>query len=242
MENNMKIRIGTSGWSYEHWDKAFYGETPASKRLPYYARHFDTVEINTTFYHLPTIKAVKNWAGEVPKSFIFSVKASRFITHVKRLKDCKESLDLFYRQIRHLGKKLGPILFQLPPSMKKDPERLKNFIKLLKPKHKYVFEFRSPTWYDEEIFSILRKNKIAFCISDLDGKLSPLEITADFVYIRLHGPKSAYRGSYGKRRLTTWTKRIAGWPHEKNIYVYFDNDEKGYAIRDAITLLSLLQK
>lgn len=234
-----KIHIGTSGWGYADWD--FYGDLPDSKRLSFYAKTFKTVEVNTTFYHLPTAKTVKNWDSQVPKSFLFSIKASRYITHIKRLNDARESLSLLYRRIRYLDKKLGPILFQLPPSFHKDMERLEGFVRLLKPKHKYVFEFRSPTWFDDEVYAYLKKNKIALCISDLNGLLSPQEVTANFVYIRLHGPAKAYQGKYGKKRLTSWAQKIQDWvKKKKTVYIYFDNDQKGYAVEDAKTLATLL--
>jgi len=234
------IWIGTSGWSYAHWDQVFYSGIPPNQRLNHYAHIFKTVEVNTTFYHLVNKKTVKHWVLQVPRRFIFSVKASRYITHIKRLKDCAKSLRLVYQEIRPFGKKLGPILFQLPPSFEKNIERLKNFIDLLKPRYKYVFEFRSSSWYDQEVYDLLKKKKIALCISDLDGYLSPIELTADFVYIRLHGPAKAYQGRYGRRALITWAQRIKKWK-QKNLYIYFDNDEKGYAVQDAQELLHILK-
>lgn len=238
---NKKLYIGTSGWSYYHWKDNFYPPDLATKKwLEYYSEFFDTVEINTTFYHLPLKSSVINWHEKVSKKFLFSVKVSRYITHLKRLIDCEESLNLFYESITELYHKQGPILFQLPPSFKMDEKRLEQFLKLLDPNYKYVFEFRNDSWYTETIYEVLRKRNIALCISDLNGKLSPEEITSDFTYLRLHGPKKAYKGSYGSQ-LKTWSKKFSNWLSEGiGIYCYFDNDEKAYAIKDAMTLKKML--
>lgn len=237
-----KIYIGTSGWSYKHWDEVFYPEyVKENERLKFYGAQFNTVEINTTFYHLPKEKAVKNWRESVSSDFIFSVKASRYITHVKRLKDPQEGLLHFYQAIRFLKEKTGPILFQLPPSFEKDLVRFTSFLKELKKKFRYTFEFRNKSWFCDEVYEELYKHNCALCISDLDGYLSPLEVTSDFVYLRLHGPRLAYKGAYGKRRLLTWKKRIKAWNETgKDVYCYFDNDEKSYAIQDAHMLNELL--
>lgn len=237
-----KIHIGTSGWYYEHWNENFYPEdVKSNERLPYYAQHFKTVEINTTFYHLPKETTIDKWIKDVPKNFVFSVKASQYITHRKRLKDAKESTELFFQRIAPLGKHLGPILFQLSPSFKMNFERLETFIQHLPSKYQYVFEFRHSSWFVDDIYHILKRNKIGLCITDLGGKISPEEVTADFVYIRLHGPQHVYRGSYGPARLKTWLKKILNWEKEKkSVYCYFDNDEKGYAIQDAKTIQEFL--
>lgn len=244
MKKNL-IYIGTSGWSYRHWDKVFYPEDlKAADHLPFYTNYFSTVEVNTTFYRLPAETMVKNWVLRTPKDFIFSVKANGYITHRKRLIDPEESLERFYDSIKPLVKKLGPILFQLPPSFKKDEERLKTFISYLKPNFKYVFEFRHDTWYCDSVYDCLNESNIALCITDLKGHLSPLEITADFVYLRLHGPtKKAYSDSYPEKTLKDWQKRFLEWDKQGlNIYSYFDNDEKGYAVRDALRLKKFLEK
>lgn len=236
-----KIYIGTSGWSYEHWI-AFYSNVPPDKRLNYYSKFFNSVELNTTFYHLPKASTIKNWGLQAPRGFIFSAKASRFITHIKKLKDCALALKQFYKAISGLKNKLGPILFQLPPSLAQDLPRLETFISLLNPKYKYTFEFRSQTWFEEDVFELLKKNKIALCISDLKGELSPMEITSNFIYIRLHGPKKAYQGNYSKAALKSWQKRLEKWAHKYSVYIYFDNDEKGYAVQDAQILRKMINK
>jgi uncharacterized protein YecE (DUF72 family) len=237
-----KLFIGTSGWSYEHWKDLFYPDIPTTKWLPYYSEHFDTVEINTTFYHFPKEKTLKHWYEVVPKKFLFSVKANRLITHRKRLHECKELLSIFFKGTTLLKEKLGPILFQLPPSFKQNLNRLQEFIQELRPHFQYVFEFRHESWFNDATYDILRKSNIALCITDLGGHLSPLVVTADFVYIRLHGPQIPYSGSYGKQRLLQWKKRILTWiKQKKSVYIYFDNDEKSYAVQDAKTLKSLMK-
>lgn len=236
-----KIHIGTSGWSYEHWKDNFYPEGLATRKwLPYYAENFKTVEINSTFYRMPRETTVQNWIKAVPENFIFSVKASRYITHLKRLHDCQESVDYLYSTIKHFKEKLGPILFQLPPSFKMNQERLEEFLTWIDPDHLAVFEFRHESWFVEEIYALLRKQNLGLCITDLGGHLSPEVITADFTYIRLHGPKKAYQGTYGPKGIAEWDAKVKKWSKKVDVYCYFDNDEKGYAIQDAKSLLELL--
>lgn len=239
---NQDIYIGTSGWFYFHWE-SFYRDLPSEKWLHFYAKHFTTVEINSTYYHLPTEKTVKHWASRTPKDFIFSVKMSRYVTHVKKLKDYGDGIDKFLQAIAPLKSKLGPILFLLPPSYQINYELLEATLSVLPKNHQYVFEFRNSSWHVPEVYALLRKYKVGWCISDLNGKLSPIEITAPFVYVRLHGPKSAYKGVYSIQTLKKWAKRIQEWNAQGlSVYFYFDNDEKGYAIQDATKLINILQK
>lgn len=232
MSKSSKIHIGTSGWSYVHWKENFYPQKLKSTDwLHYYSQNFSTVEVNTTFYHTPKKETVQKWVSEVPKHFKFSVKASQYLTHRKRLHDCEESLQFFYQSIENFEDKIGPILFQLPPSFKINKERLEGFIHLLSNQYSYTFEFRHPTWFIDEIYNLLTKNQIALCITDLNGQLTPEEITSNFTYIRLHGPKKAYQGSYGTAQLKKWKDKIKNY--KVSVYCYFDNDEKGYAIQDA---------
>lgn len=241
-EHSPHLYIGTSGWSYSDWQDTFYPQNiKTNEWLNHYSHEFSTVEINTTFYHTPRVKTLVNWYEQVPFEFTFSVKANRFITHLKRLKDCKESVDYFYDNVKHLKTKIGPILFQLPPSFKNNKDLLSEFISNLKQENKHVFEFRHISWFTKEIYDLLNQNSIGLCITDLNGVLSPEEVTTDFTYIRLHGPQKAYKGSYGKSKLNTWKKKIEKWISSKiSVYCYFDNDEKGYAIQDAKTLKSLI--
>lgn len=239
------IRIGTSGFHYKHWIGPFYPpKTPASKMLGFYLQHFDTVELNNSFYRLPTTEAFDAWREATPANFIFAVKASRFITHNKKLKDPEHALDNLLPRAAHLGPKLGPILFQLPPHWRVNPERLENVLEILPRDLRYTFEFRELSWITPAIISILTKFNAAFCIYELAGYHSPLHITADFAYVRLHGPsRGKYQGSYSKERLNFWARQIETWARNlKAIYIYFDNDQHGYAAANALTLKSMLSQ
>lgn len=209
--------------------------------MQYYAQDFDTVEINNTFYKLPTIKTIQRWKEEVPKDFIFSVKMSRYITHSKRLKNPRKSLDKFFNRIKYLKGKMGPILIQLPPHWSLNFERLESFMKDLPRGYRYAFEFREESWLCEDVFRLLKKHNHALCLYDLEGMETEKILTADFVYIRLHGPKKAYRGSYSSRKLAEWAKDLKKWKRKK-IFCYFDNDEKGYAPQNALTLMKKLNQ
>jgi uncharacterized protein YecE (DUF72 family) len=242
----MKVHIGTSGWHYKHWlDDVFYpaGTRPA-QMFEFFARHFDTVEINNSFYHLPSAQTFDNWRDSSPPGFLFAVKASRFITHMKKLKDPVRSSEKFFLVAERLGKKLGPILFQLPPRWKVNLERFEEFVQSLPSGHSYVFEFREPTWLVPEVFKLLRQYDAALCIHDFEEMKVPLELTADFTYIRFHGPTSArYFGSYSTPQLKTWAQRIVGWRRElKAVYVYFNNDPGGEAVKNALELKRLVNE
>lgn len=227
--------IGTSGWSYPHWKGPFYpADLPNARLLDYYCRHFRTVEINNAFYHLPSETAVDQWRETTPRDFLFAAKASRYLTHMKKLKDPEAGLATFFDRMTRLGKKLGPILYQLPPRWRCNPERLAGFLNVLPAGHRHAFEFRDESWINDDILDLLRKHQAAFCIYELAGYRSPLHVTADFVYIRLHGPDGAYQGKYDGRTLAAWARRIRTWLDEgKDVYCYFDNDEAGYAVENA---------
>lgn len=239
-----KVHIGTSGWFYEHWIGPFYPEDLSSKKfLSYYMQHLASVEINRTFYSLMKKKVFEEYADLSASSFIFAVKASRFITHVKRLRSPKRPLRRLLGRLEGLGKHLGPILFQLPPHWKVNLKRLEEFLKALPKGHRYAFEFRDPSWINDEVVSLLKRYRAAFCIYEFDDYLSPCFVTANFVYIRLHGPSSAYSGNYSRKELQKWARFIrkeagAG----KDVYCYFDNDEAGYAAENALTLSKILKK
>lgn len=237
------IYIGTSGWSYKHWVDTFYPkEIKAKDQFQYYRTYFDTVEINNTFYRLPKKETFMNWEKEVPDDFRFVIKASRYITHMKKLHDPEQSTLLFLEHAALLKKKLGAILFQLPPYMKADYLLLQNFLKQLPKDYRYVFEFRNVDWYQDKIYQLLKDYNCSFCIYELDGHTSPIEITADFVYLRLHGPGKKYQGSYSIDDLQKWAQLCREWLKTKDVFVYFDNDEKGYAAFNAIKLKELMQK
>jgi uncharacterized protein YecE (DUF72 family) len=233
----VKIWIGTSGWHYKHWLGVFYPPgTSAGEMLQFYARHFDTVEINNSFYRLPAATTFDTWRESSPPEFCFAVKGSRFITHMKKLKDPESSSEKFFLAADRLEEKLGPILFQLPPRWKLNLERLSEFLEALPKEHKYVFEFRDASWHVPAVFEVLRKYRAAFCIHDFEEMNVPSEITADFAYIRFHGPTSAkYWGSYSERQLEAWAERIAGW-RVSAVYAYFNNDPGGEAVKNALTL------
>jgi uncharacterized protein YecE (DUF72 family) len=240
----MKIHIGTSGWHYRHWlEGVFYppGTKPA-QMFQFYAQHFDTVEINNSFYHLPSAKTFDNWRDSSPAKFLFAVKASRFITHMKKLKDPVPSSEKFFLVADRLGRKRGPILFQLPPRWKLNTDRLSEFLESLPAKHKYVFEFRDETWLVPEVYALLRRHKAAFCIHDFSDMKVPHEITANFTYIRFHGPTTAkYFGSYSTDQLRVWAERIAYWSRDLSaIYVYFNNDPGGEAVKNGLELKRLI--
>jgi uncharacterized protein YecE (DUF72 family) len=238
------IRIGTSGWHYPHWRGPFYPEKlPASKMLEFYAQYFDTVELNNTFYRLPREKGLESWRDTAPRGFLFAAKGSRYLTHMKKLKDPEPGIEKFFARIDRLGRKLGPIVFQLPPNWEANPERLEGFLEALPPRRRYAFELRNPTWHTREIYRILRRHHAAFCIFEIAGFQSGFEITANYTYVRLHGPDGAYQGSYSPQALKAWADRIRGWQQDlRAVYVYFDNDEAGYAAANALALKRLLDR
>jgi len=244
MIRKKNIHIGTSGWHYKHWKGTFYpADTKDKDQLSRYIEHFTTVEINNSFYRLPSPDTFTSWRNSVPKGFLFVVKVSRFITHMKKLKDVTEALQLFLTNASHLKEKLGPVLFQLPPGWNCNTERLSDFLNHLPKGYRYVFEFRNHTWYDESVYELLKQHNCAFCIYELDHHLSPLKVTADFVYVRLHGPEGKYQGSYTKRQLSTWAKRMKQWSDSgKDVFFYFDNDQEGYAGFNAETLQAYFAK
>ena len=243
MRGKSKIHIGTSGWNYNHWQGPFYpNDLPSSKWLGFYAERFHTVEINNSFYQLPPVKTFESWRDSTPDGFFFAVKASRYMTHMKKLKDPEEPVKRFFANVRGLGKKTGPILFQLPPHWKCNPDRLESFLEALPGTNRYTFEFRDGSWWTNEVYELLSRHKAAFCIYDLAGQQSPKEVTASFVYVRLHGPEGAYQGRYGPKRLGGWMGAFAAWARQgKEVYCYFDNDQAGYAAQDALRMVEMLE-
>jgi uncharacterized protein YecE (DUF72 family) len=236
------IWIGTSGFHYKHWVGNFYPpRLPAARMLEHYLQHFDTVELNNTFYQLPKEKSLASWRDSTPPHFHFAVKGSRFITHMKKLRNAEEGLERFLGAVTVLEPKLGPILFQLPPHWEVNAERLSEFLQILPPYLRSVFEFRNPTWNTPVIYDLLSRHNAAYCVFDLAGYLSPVEVTADFAYLRLHGPGGKYQGSYDDEALGRWADTITAWRRKLSaVYVYFDNDDSGYAPKDALRLKSLL--
>jgi len=233
-----KYYIGTSGWVYRHWRDVFYPSKLAqSKWLEFYTRHFPTVELNNSFYRLPTEKAFSNWRDTSPEGFVYAVKVSRFITHIKRLKDVQEPVETFLGRARHLGQKLGPLLYQLPPNMHRNDERLDAFLALLPKGLRHVVEFRHESWLDEGVFDILRRHNVGFCVFDMPDLPCPLVATADFAYIRFHGSTGLYWSCYSDEELEDWAQKISGLGKKLDtVYIYFNNDAEGFAIKNARTL------
>lgn len=237
------VRIGTSGWHYDHWIGEVYPDhLDRCELLEYYSDLFGTVEINNSFYSMPSAETLRSWSGTVPNGFVFSMKASRYITHMKKLTDPEEPVGRFLERADVLDYRLGPILFQLPPRWRCNPTRLAEFLQILPEDRRYAMEFRDESWFCGEVYSLLEKHGVAFCIYQLAGQQSPREITADFVYVRLHGPGEAYRGSYSDRDLQGWAGAVSSWDGgARDVFLYFDNDERGYAARDALRLKEMLE-
>jgi uncharacterized protein YecE (DUF72 family) len=232
------IRIGTSGWVYKDWKGPFYPpEVRAKDWLAYYASRFTTTEINGSFYRLPGEAAVAGWAERAPPGFVYAGKASRFITHNKKLKDVAESVALVFGRMDPLGDHFGPVLFQLPPQLRADRERLAGFLKLLPRRRRCTVEFRHPSWYAPAILALLAEHDVALCLSDHHAAPAPWEVTASFLYVRGHGPSGRYFGRYGEPVLADWAGRIAAFGGDA--YVYFDNDIKSAAPQDADRLAAL---
>jgi len=202
------IHIGTSGWSYPNWRELFYPRgLKMGDWLGFYARHFATVELNASFYRLPTPAMVERWSAATPRGFVFAVKAWRAITHERRLADCREQLATFLARVQPLGTKAGPILFQLPPRFPADPARLAKFLAGLPPNHRYAFEFRDPSWWRDDVYGLLAERGASFVCFDLAGLRSPRLATGPQAYVRLHGHERRYRGGYPGAVLAGW----AGW-------------------------------
>ncbi len=242
MPAGCQFHVGTSGWHYKHWLGDFYPKKfSPGKMFSWYAREFHTVEINNSFYRLPEERTFQNWNAQAPPGFIFAVKASRFITHIKRLRDAADSIDLFLSRAKPLGTTLGPVLFQLPPNWKLNLGRLAEFLDILPKKYKYVVEFRDLSWCVPQVYDLLRTHNVAFCVHDWRDMPWPKELTADFTYLRFHGSGSCYGGNYPDQHLRSWSNLLESWnPQLREAFIYFNNDIGGHAIRNARTLRSLL--
>ncbi|HUQ23549.1 MAG TPA: DUF72 domain-containing protein [Gaiellaceae bacterium] len=237
-------RIGCSGWNYDSWRHGvFYPERcPARLWLEYYARPFDTVEVNATFYRLPTAKAVQGWVEQTPDDFVITIKMSRYVTHVKRLRELAPSMELFYGRIEPLVRspKLGPVLWQLPPTFKRDDDRLAQALTQLPP-GRHAFEFRHPTWFASEVMELLRAHGVALVIGDRPEvhAFQTHELTADWTFVRFHAGTRGRRGNYSESELRDWAARIRSWPI-REAFVYFNNDWEGFAPHNALRLKELL--
>ncbi len=235
------VRIGCSGWQYRHWRGNFYPvELSSSRWLEYYAERFNTVEINNTFYRLPEAPTFAAWSRRVPRGFVYAVKASRYLTHMKKLKDPEEPIARFFTRARRLSTTFGPVLYQLPPRWPVNVERFTAFLRALPRGSRHAVEFRDPSWYTDDIFALMEKHRVALCLHDMQGSASGMRAIGPFVYVRFHGVQK-YSGSYSDEALERW----ATWLSERvkdgrRIYAYFNNDTGGHAPRDAARLRTLL--
>jgi uncharacterized protein YecE (DUF72 family) len=238
------IRIGCSGWNYAHWrNGVFYPpRLPPSRWLEYYAERFDTVEVNATFYRLPKRDAVAHWVEQSPNGFLFAVKASRYLTHIKRLLDLDQGLGRFYERIEPLveSPKLGPVLWQLPANFHRDDERLAAALDRLPP-GRHCFEFRHESWFAPETYELLRRRGVALVIGDTPERpFQTHEWTAGWTFLRFHGGRRGARGNYSEGELREWAERIGGWRRRGDVFAYFNNDWEGFAPRNALRLEELL--
>jgi uncharacterized protein YecE (DUF72 family) len=232
-----EVRIGCSGWQYRHWRGTFYPpDLPQLRWFDYYASQFDTVEINNTFYRLPEATTFAAWNKRAPAGFLYAVKASRFITHMKKLKDPVDPLEQLFSRARSLGSTFGPVLYQLPPRWKLDIDRLNTFLRSLPKRRRHAIEFRDPSWYTDEVFALLTHHRVALCLHDMAGSATGLMAVGPFVYVRFHGPRK-YSGRYEERVLDDWAMWLASQLRDgRSVFAYFNNDVGGHAPRDAIRL------
>lgn len=237
------IFVGTSGWNYPHWAGGVFYPAALSegKWLEYYAEFFNAVELNVTFYRLVQKKTFENWRIRTPKDFCFAAKGSRIITHIKKFKTSKEPLDLFTNNVSGLKEKLGAVLWQLPPAFKKDLKLLEAFLKLLKKRQRQAFEFRNESWFDEEVYSLLKKYNAALCIAHSGRFPCVKEVTADFLYLRFHGSESLYSSNYSDKELREWAGFVGKY-RDKDIFAFFNNDACAYAIKNALKFKEFLEK
>lgn len=236
MKLNQAIYIGTSGWQYGHWRGIFYPtDLKYSDWLLYYCKHFSTLEINVTFYRDVRPSTFQKWYSQTPENFLFSIKLSRQITHFKKLRINRDLIDSFLNKVNFFKEKLGIILIQLPPSLKFEENLIKDFISLLDKSYKYTIEPRNISFLNDKFYNILKENNIALCVADSAGRYPYFEeITADFIYIRLHGSQRLYASDYTDEELIKWAQKIKAW--NKTTFVYFDNDFMGYAVKNALKL------
>jgi uncharacterized protein YecE (DUF72 family) len=238
---NASVRIGTSGWQYRHWAGSFYpAGLPQDRWLEHYVTHFDTVELNNPFYRLPEGSVFEAWARRVPPGFKFAVKASRYLTHVRRLRDPEEPLERLWVRARRLGDRLGPVLYQLPPRWNTNHERLRIFLDAL-PDEAQALEFRDRGWYGAETARLLEEAGVALCLHDMEGSATDPRPVGPFVYVRFHGSGTRYGGRYPHQRLSAWADRIIRWSkHGLPVWAYFNNDIGGHAFRDADRLRAMV--
>lgn len=246
----MEKFIGTSGYNYAHWEEGVFYPQGLHRQefLPYYCQYFNSVELNVTFYRLPSEKVFISWRKRTPSSFKFVIKGSRFITHIKRLKDVRSSLELFYKRAFSLENKLILTLWQFPASFKLELGRLKEFVRLIK-KNKvakgllHAFEFRDNSWFSSSVFSLLEENNMSLCIADSPVWNSVEILTADFLYLRFHGGRVLYGSEYSEEELTCWKEKVKTWQGKiKKLFAFFNNDAYGFAVKNALRFKELLSE
>jgi uncharacterized protein YecE (DUF72 family) len=233
------VWVGCSGWNYPHWRERVYPKgLPARRWLEHYATLFDTVEVNNTFYRLPSTSSVAGWVDRTPEKFVFTVKASRYLTHIKRLTDLGRGVERFYECIEPLveSEKLGPVLWQLPENFHRNDERLGSVLERLPP-GRHCFEFRHPTWFVPEVYELLRARDSALVIGDHPKRpFQAHELTAGWTFVRFHHGHRGRNGNYSERELEEWKRRLAAWRSDVDVYAYFNNDWEGYAVKNALWL------
>ena len=235
--------IGTSGFEYAHWRDDFYAGVSRSRWLEHYAEEFDTVELNATFYRLPAADAFDRWARRVPDTFRFAVKASRYLTHMKRLREPEEPIDRLWTRAARLRERFGPVLYQLPPRWKPNVDRLDAFLRAIPSAHPQAVEIRDERWYRPDVTNLLRRAGVALCLHDMPGSATDSEPVGGFVYLRFHGAGERYGGRYPSQRLSAWAARIAEWVGAGlPVWVYFNNDIGGHAVRDAARLREMVAR
>jgi len=236
------IRIGCSGWNYRHWRSAFYPQgLPVKRWFSFYAEHFDTVEINNSFYRLPKAETFDAWRDQAPPGFRYAVKANRFLTQAKKLKDCEEPVARMMAPVRHLGGTLGPILYQLPPRFRINLERLETFLELLPEDIPHVFEFRDRSWLTDETLALLDRHGASFCAHDMPGLATERWAVGPIAYVRFHGGGGKYWGRYPDETLLGWTDWMADQARNgRPVWAYFNNDADAAAIQDALTLKAMV--
>jgi uncharacterized protein YecE (DUF72 family) len=236
-------RVGCSGWQYKHWRANFYPDgLPQSRWFDYYATQFDTVEINNTFYRLPEKTTFAAWEKQAPKGFLYAVKASRYLTHMKKLKEPAEPLQRLFARAQPLGRTFGPVLYQLPPNWDVDIPRLTAFLRRLPRRRIHAIEFRNPSWYAAEVYALLTRFGVALCLHDMAGSATGRIAIGPFVYVRFHGPQK-YNGRYDDRTIDDWGAWIAAQTRDgRAAFAYFNNDIGGHAPRDAVRLRAAIAR
>ncbi|MDH7599999.1 MAG: DUF72 domain-containing protein [Sedimentisphaerales bacterium] len=237
----MKIYVGCSGWSYGDWAGRFYPkDLPTSRWFEYYSRQFNTVELNNTFYHMPRPTTVARWLAQAPAGFLYAVKAHRSITHLRRLRSVDQQVETFWQVISGLDRRLGPVLYQLPPGLHLDLALLEGLLQCIPQGQVAVVEFRHKSWYVDAVFDMLQRHGAGFCVHDMAGSVSPRLCISGLIYLRFHGATGRYRGSYTDGVLSDWADWVLGQKDVKAIYAYFNNDIEGHAVRNAMSFRAML--